>query len=169
MPVRIKIGRGNQESGGNFQQGILKDWIIPVIIIVILIVLAIFLFPLIIKGAFSQYANCDYLVVTRLRLDPFFCDGYNVKVLGATVFTIPGMKNVMDPPLELVRSAAAWGVILLFACISLFLTIIVVNVKTIVGLITFNKEEWKKFIAGTQIWLLLFVGICAIFYFAAVK
>ncbi|MBN2083618.1 MAG: hypothetical protein JW748_00235 [Anaerolineales bacterium] len=169
MTAKIKIGRNDQGAGGDHQAGILKVWILPVIAIVILIVLAIFLFPLIIRGAFTQYANCDYLVVTRLRLDPFFCDGYDVKVLGATVFTIPGMKNVVDPPLELLRSAAAWGVILLFAWISLFLTIIIVNIKSIIGLITFHKEEWIKFIAGTRIWLLLFVGICTIFYFAVVK
>ena len=79
------------------------------------------------------------------------------------------MKDVLDPPLELVRSAAAWGVILLFAFFSLFLTIIIVNLKSVFRLITFNKEEWKKFIASTRIWLFLFVGICTIFYFTVVK
>jgi hypothetical protein len=102
-------------------------------------------------------------------MDPFFCNGYKVKVFDTTIFPIPGMKNVMDPPLELVRSTIAWSVILLFAFISLFLTIIIVNLKSVVRLITFNKDEWKKFIASTRIWLFLFVGFCSIFYFAVIK
>jgi hypothetical protein len=169
MTAKIKIGRNNPEAGGNRQSGILKVWIIPILIIGILVMLAIFLLPLIIQGAFTQYANCNYLVVTRLGMDSFFCNGYEVKVFDATIFTIQGMKNVMDPPLELVRSAAAWGVILLFAFVSLFLTILIVNLRTLVRLITFHKEEWNKLLANTRIWLFLFVGICTIFYFAVVK
>jgi hypothetical protein len=102
-------------------------------------------------------------------MDPFFCNGYDVKVFDATLFSIPGMKSAMDPTLERIRSAVAWGVILLFAFISLFLTIMIVNIKTVVGLLAFKKEEWKKFIAGIRVWLFLFVGICAIFYFTVVK
>ena len=169
MTAKIKIGRNNREADGNYRPGILKVWILPILIIGILIALAIFLLPLIIKGAFTQYANCNYLVVTRLRMDPFFCKGYDVKVLDATIFTIPGMKNVMDPPLELLRSAAAWGVIFLFASVSLFLTIIIVNWKTVIGLITFRKEEWIKFMTGAGVWLLLFVGFCLVFYFVVVR
>ena len=168
MTAKIKFGH-TQKASGNFRSGILNVWILPIIISGVLLILAIFLLNLIVKGSFTQYANCNYLIVTKLGMDPFFCDGYDVKVFDATIFTIPGMKNVMDPPLERIRSAVAWSAILLFAFISLFLTIIIVNLKTIVKLITFHKEEWKKFIASTRIWLLLFVGICTIFYFAIVK
>jgi hypothetical protein len=91
------------------------------------------------------------------------------KVFDATLFSIPGMKNVMDPPLEIARLAAAGIAILLFALISLFLTVIVVNYRTIVRLITFHMDEWKKFMAGARIWLLLFVGMCLVFYYAVVK
>ena len=129
----------------------------------------IFLLNLIIHGAFTRYANCHYLVVTQLGMDSFFCDGYDVKVFDATIFAIPGMKHVVDPPLELLRSAVAWSMIGLFALFSLFLTVIIVNWKTVVRLITFQKDEWKKFITGTRIWLLLFVGFCLVFYFAVVK
>jgi hypothetical protein len=169
MTTKIKLGRNNQKAGGNIRRKILNVWNLAVIISGVLLILAIFLINLIIKGAFTQYANCNYLIVTQLSMDPFFCDGYNVKVFDATIFTIPGMKNVMDPPLELIRSVIAWSAILLFAFISLFLTILIENWKTVVGLITFHKEEWKKFIASTRIWLFLFVGLCAVFYFAVIK
>ncbi len=167
--MTIKIGRTNQMTDGNPRPGILRVWILPILIIGILVVLVIFLLPRIVKGAFVQYASCDYLIVAQLKMAPFFCDGFDVKVLGASVFTIPGMQSVMDPPLELVRSAAAWGVILLFAFVSLFLTLLIVNWKTVIGLITFRKEEWKRFMAGIRVWLFLFVGICTIFYFTVVR
>jgi succinate dehydrogenase hydrophobic anchor subunit len=169
MTAKIKVGRNHQRVSGNPRPGILNGWILPIIISGVLLVLAIFLVNLNIQGAFTQYANCHYVVVTQLKMDPFFCNGYDVKVFDATIFSIPGMKSVMDPTLERIRLAVAWGVLLLFACISLFLTIIVVNIKTVIGLLTFNKEEWKKFLAGTRVWLFLFVGICAIFYLAVVK
>ncbi|MBN1438698.1 MAG: hypothetical protein JW929_04735 [Anaerolineales bacterium] len=169
MAAKTNLGRNIQQADGNSRSGILKVWILPILMIGILLVLAIFLLPLIIKGAFTQYANCNYLVVTRLGMDPIFCNGYEVRVFETTVFAIPDMKSAMDPPLEQIRSAVAWGVILLFGFISLFLTIIIVNLKAIVGLLMFKKEEWKKFIAGARVWLFLFVGICAVFYFAVVK
>jgi hypothetical protein len=169
MTAKIKIGRNHQRTGGNHRPGILNGWVLPVIISGVLLMLAIFLVNLNIKGTFTQYANCNYVVVTQLKMDPFFCNGYDVKVFDATLFSIPGMKSAMDPTLERIRSAVAWGVILLFAFISLFLTIMIVNIKTVVGLLAFKKEEWKKFIAGIRVWLFLFVGICAIFYFTVVK
>jgi hypothetical protein len=169
MTAKIKLGRNNQKASGNKRRDILSVWILPVTISGVLLVLAIFLLTLVIKRAFTPYANCNFLIVTQLGMDPFFCNGYDVKVFDATVFTIPGMKDVVDPPLELVRSAITWGVILLFAFISLFLTILIENWKTVVGLITFQKEEWKKFLASTRIWLFLFVGLCAVFYFAVIQ
>jgi hypothetical protein len=166
MSAKIKIGRANH---GNLLPGILKVWILPIIISGVLLILAILLLNLIIKGAFAPYSNCNYLIVTKLGMDPFFCDGYTVKFLETTIFTLPGLKGAMDPSLERIRSAAAWSVVLFFACISLFLAIIINNLKTIVELIRLNKEEWKKFMAGVRIGLFIFVVFCAVFYFAVVK
>jgi hypothetical protein len=169
MTANKGIGHNHQKTSGNLRPGILNGWIVPVIISGLLLLLAVFLVDRIVKVTFTQYANCDYLIVKHLKMDPFLCNGYDVKVFDATIFSIPDMKSVVDPPLERIRSAAAWGAILLFAFISLFLTIIIVNVHAVIGLLTFKKEGWKKFIAGARVWLFLFVGICTIFYFAVVK
>lgn len=169
MTVKIEIPRSKPGASGDFRSGILNVWNRPIIICGVLLIPAVFLLILIIKGAFAQYANCDYLIVTRLGMDPFFCNGYDVKVFDATIFTIAGMKNVMDPPLELVRSGIAWSVVLFISSISLFLTIILVNLKSVVRLFTFDKAEWNKFFAGARVWLFLFVGICSIFYFAVIR
>jgi hypothetical protein len=135
----------------------------------VLLILAVFLFNLVVKETFTKYTNCTYLIVTRLGMDPFFCNGNTVKFFGTTIFTIPGLKGVMDPQLELVRSIIAWIVVIFLALISFCLTIIIENLKSLVRLISFNKEEWKKFMASTRIWLFLFVGFSSVFYFTVIK
>jgi hypothetical protein len=135
----------------------------------VLLILAVFLFNLLVKETFSKYTNCTYLIVTRLGMDPLFCNGNSVKFLGTTIFTIPGLKGVMDPQLELVRSIIAWIVVIFFTLISFCLTIIIVNLESLVRLVSFNKEEWKKFMASARIWLFLFVGFCSVFYFIVIK
>ena len=135
---------------------------------VVLLVLLVWLFNVLVHQAFRAYANCDYLIVTRLKMDPFFCEGYTVQVLGSPIFTIPGLKGVMDPPLEFVRSVVTWSVLLILALVSLYLTIIIDNLKTVVKLLTFNKDEWKKFMTSARIWLFLFLGFCSVLYFMAI-
>jgi len=135
----------------------------------VLLILAVFLFNLIIKETFTKYTNCNYLIVNHLRMDPFFCNGYTVKFIETTIFTIPGLKDVIDPPLELIRLVIAWSVVLCFAFISLFLTIIIKNLKTVGKLISFNKDEWIKFMASVRVWLFLFVVFCTVFYFIGIK
>ncbi len=136
---------------------------------VVLLISAVFLFNLLVKETFLKYTNCTYLIVTRLGMDPWFCNGNTVKFLGTTIFTVPGLKGVMDPQLELVRSIISWIVVIFFALISFCLTTIIKNLKTLVRLISFNKEEWKMFMASARIWLFLFVGICSVFYFTVIK
>jgi len=136
---------------------------------VALLILAVFLFNLLVKETFTKYTNCTYLIVTRLGMDPFFCNGSTVKFLGTTIFTIQGLKGVMNPQLELVRSIIARIVVIFFALISICLTIIIQNLQSVVRLISFNKEEWKKLMASARIWLFLFVGFCTVFYFTVIK
>ena len=146
------------------QSGIIYIWHRPLIVSSILLVLAIFLFNLITDQAFKPYTNCNYLLGSELEMPSFFCQGHKVKVAGATVFSIPGLKDVMDPPLEFVRTIISWSIILFFGFLSLYLTIIINNLKSVVKLLTFNKREWENFMASARIWLLIFVVFCSIFY-----
>ena len=75
----------------------------------------------------------------------------------------------MDPPLELVRTIVAWSILTFFAFLSLYITIILNNLKTVVKLLAFNKEEWMKFIATLRVWLLIFVSFCLLFYFTVIR
>ena len=164
-----KATRDLKRLGKGIWSGILSIWNRPVIILVILLVAAYFLFNQIIEQTFRQYTNCGYLIVTELGMDSFFCNGYTVRAFGSNIFTIPGLKGVMDPPLEFVRSVIAWSVIVFFAFISISLTMIVNNIKAFVRLVSFNKEEWKRFLASARTWLLFFVVFCSIFYFTVIR
>jgi len=168
MAAKKEIGRERETTNGDKWSRALAG-VDRLLISAVLLVLSAFLINLLVREAFANYAKCNYLIVDRLEEDPFFCDGFDVKFLGTTIFTIPGLKVAMDPSLERIRSAAAWGVVFVFAGISLILAIFINNWKTIVKLIRLDKEEWKKFMAGVRIWLFLFVGFCLVFYFTVVR
>jgi hypothetical protein len=169
MAKKTKLVKSIQKVGEKIWAGVLYVWKRPLLISGILLILAVLLFNVIIKQTFKPYMNCNYLIVDKLSMDSFFCKGYNVKAFGSTVFKIPGLNGVMNPPLEFVRKVIAWSVVLFFAFLSMFLTIWVNNIKTIVKILTFNKEEWRRFMASARIWLLFFVVFCSIFYFTVIR
>ncbi|MEW5940113.1 MAG: hypothetical protein AB1750_10650 [Chloroflexota bacterium] len=164
-----KLTRTLKRLGGAVWSGILYVWNRPILVSVLLLTAAYFLFNIIIQQTFKPYMNCNYMIVTKLGMDSFFCNGYDVKVLGSTVFSIPGLNGVMNPPLELARTIIAWAVIVFFAFISVYLTIIINNFKSVIKIVTLNKEEWRRFMASVRIWLALFVGFCSVFYFTVIK
>jgi hypothetical protein len=155
--------------GQKLWAGIRFVWARPLIVSAVLLVLAVLLFNIVIRQTFKPYTNCAYLLESRLSMPTFFCDGYDVKVLGSTIFSIPGLGGVMNPPLEFVRRIISWSVVLFFAFVSLYLTIAINNFKTIVRLVTFRKEEWKRLMGSLRTWLLLFVSFSFLFYFFVIR
>lgn len=155
--------------GNGIWSGVLFVWKRPLIVIGILSVAAYFLFTQIITQTFKPYTNCNYLIVNQLGMDPLFCNGHVITALGVPILTIPGMRDVMDPPLEAARTAAAWGVTISLAFVSLFLTILVNNFKAVVRILTFNKEEWGRLLASGRVWLLIFVALGSAFYFTVIR
>jgi hypothetical protein len=149
--------------------GIGYIWKRPIILSAVLLILAIFLFDLLLKQTFVNYLKCTYLLNTQLGIPAFFCTGHDVEFLGASIFKIPGLAQVIDPPLEFSRKVITWGILIFFAFVSLYLTIIINNLKAVVKLLTFDKAEWKKFIASLRTWLLIFVSFCLLFYFTVIR
>lgn len=149
--------------------GIRYIWKHPIIISAALLILAILLFDLLLKQTFVNYLKCTYLLDTQMGMPDYFCAGYDVKVLGSTIFKIPGLGEVIDPPLEFTRKVVIWSILIFFAFLSLYLTILINNLKAVIKLLTFDKEEWKKFMASLRTWLLIFVSFCLLFYLAVVR
>ncbi|KAF0107320.1 MAG: hypothetical protein FD146_1798 [Anaerolineaceae bacterium] len=134
-------------------EGMVFVWKRPIIISGVLLVLAIILFNLVIKHTLERYLNCTYLVGTKLGL-PILC---------------AGLGPLMDPPLADLRLFMAWSVVIVFALLSLYLTIVINNWKSVVKILLLNKEEWKNFMASLRTWLLLFVLFCSLFYFTVIR
>ena len=157
--------------GGRVWDGILYIWNRPVIISGILLVVAAFLFYAIITQTFVKYTNCNYLIVTKLNMDSVFCKGVTVTdpLFGKKLFDMPGLSSAIDKPLEFIRLVIAWSVVVFFAFLSLFLTILINNFVRVVKILTFNKEEWKRFLASARISLLIFIVFCSIFYFSVMR
>jgi hypothetical protein len=142
--------------------GIRSIWDRPLIVGALLLIAAVFLFNLIVQQTFKPYTNCAYLIVTKLGMSSLLCDGIPFP-------KIAGLSAVMDPPLELVRKLIAWSVVILFACLSAYLTYILNNLKAVIKLLTFNKEQWKSFMASLRTWLLIFVCFCLLFYYFVMR
>jgi hypothetical protein len=171
MAKSTKLTKQIQRLGGKIWAGVLYIWNRPVIVSGILLALTVLLFNIIIKQTFKPYTNCGYLLGNKLGMPSFFCDGYTVRdpVFNSEIFTIPGLRGAMDPPLEFARTIISWTVVLFFAFVSVYLTIMVNNFKSVIRLVTFNKEEWKRFMSSLRVWFLFFVTFCAIFYFTVIK
>lgn len=148
---------------------ILFVWNRPLILIALLSVAAYSLFTPILTQAFKPYATCDYLILNQLGVDPMFCNGHMVRMLGVPVFTVPALRTVLDPQLEAVRSTAAWGVVIFLAFVSLLLTSLVNNFKAVLRILTFNREEWGRLLASARTWLLIFVALGFVFYFGVMR
>ncbi|MBI5933973.1 MAG: hypothetical protein HY867_09720 [Chloroflexi bacterium] len=155
--------------GNGVWSGVLFVWNRPLIMIVILSVAVYFVFAPILAQAFKFYATCDYLILNQLGLDPMFCNGHMVRMLGIPVFTVPALRTFIDLQLEMVRSAAAWGVVISLAVVSLLLTSLVNNFKAVLRILIFNKEEWRRLLASARTWLLIFVALGLAFYFGVMR
>lgn len=149
--------------------GILYIWNRPLLVGGILLTAALFLFNVIIQQTFKPYLNCAYLIGTKLGMPAFFCEGYDVRFLGSSIFQIPGLRNVTDPPLEFVRQLISWSIVIFFGFLSAYLTYMINNLKSVIKLVTFNKEQWKSFMESLRIWLFIFVSFCFVFYFMVVR
>jgi len=84
-----KATRDLKRLGNGLWSGVLYIWNRPVIVIAVLLVASYFLFNQIITQTFKQYTNCGYLIVNRLGMDSFFCNGYNVSAFGRAYSQYP--------------------------------------------------------------------------------
>lgn len=141
--------------------GVRFVWDHPLVLNAGLLVLLVLLLSPMLKQTFSAYTNCNYLITQRLSAPAEICEGVDFGLLGR----VDGLKKFMDAPLEAGRSLLVWLVIFIFASLSLYLTLLINSLKTIVKLLTFNKAAWAAMMANMRVWLLLFVSFCALFYF----
>ena len=158
--------------------GVLYVWNHPVILAPFLLVAAYLLFNAVRTQAFADTMRCSYVLGDGINFHAtildrtwtsVFCDGFTLfKDVPIFEVKVPGVGILINPLLEFARTVAVWAVLLFFAFISLVLTIIINNLKTIVKIVTFNREEWKRFGATIVTFLLIFVVFCAIFYFNVV-
>ena len=155
--------------GNGIWSGILFVWNRTLLVVVLLSVAAYFVFAPILAQAFKFYATCDYLILNQLGVDPMFCNGHMVRMLGVPVFTVPALRTFMDPQLEAIRASAAWGVVIVLGIVSLFLTSLVNNFKAVLRILTFNKEAWGRLLASARTWLLIFVALGLALYFSVMR
>ena len=152
-------------------------WDHPVILSPLLLILAYLLLNVIRTQAFTPYMNCNYMLGVKLGVNDqgtllnrtwtsILCEGVDINIGLHLKFNPLG--GVLNPILKTVRTITVWAILLFFAFLSLFFTLIINNLKTIVRILTFNREEWKRFGATLSTFLLIFIMFCSIFYFSTI-
>ena len=134
--------------------------LLKILWIIVLLGIVVFLFNMIVQETFKQYANCSSMIEFVPTKPHVICDGVNL-----LLFKLDGLDSFITPLLEKTRVALLWGITAVFALASLLLTILINNFNFIIKIITFNREAWRRFIAGIQIWLICMVIFGLIFYY----
>lgn len=167
MATDKKIIKDLRRIGGKIWSGILYVWKRPFLISIILLVLAVFLTNLLVTKTFKPYFNCTYLLDGVNRL----CDGITIDIdispLYKNSFSILPALRAIDAPLEVFRQVVIWGIILLFALVSLGLAFVVSKITSVVKFLL-TPEGRKIALTNLSIWLLFFVILCIVFYLRVV-
>lgn len=135
------------------KQLVSKSWVIIVLIGVV------FLFNIIIRESFKQYANCGSMIEFVPLKPHVICDGIDL-----LVYKLDGLDSFLTPLLEKTRVALLWGLVAVFAVSSLLLTIIISNLHFFTKIIAFDRQAWKQLFSGLQIWSILMLAFGLIFY-----
>lgn len=168
---------------GSLWKGLVILWQHPLIITLVLLGLAGYLFREVITQTFASVMNCDYLLVTKLAWPAVVCDGFTLELPGwvkdplvsflgkgaldGLPFKLPGLSAVIDTPLEILRKILVWGAVVLSALLSFFLTMMASKLRSVIRLILLNREEWRNFLFGLRTWAFFFLLICGAFYYWA--
>ncbi|GEM_PF-2303665 len=170
-----KIKKAAKSVFRKLWSGIIFVWNRPAILTVILLAVGGLLAYLLITQTFARYMNCGYLITDKLGVDSRVCNGMSFSIPGTlltpkiTLFEFDGLAAWIDDDLEIIRKVVAWIILIFFALVSLYLTIVFNNLKAIVKILTLNKEEWKRFLRSLRTWLLIFSVFCLVFYFSVVR
>lgn len=138
-------------------------WRQTVVYNVVMILIAVFLFSTLLSQAFRQYFNCNFLVTQSLSMPSFMCDGVDL-----TLVEVPGLERVMNGPLEGIRRAVLWIVLVIFIALSGYLTFILNNLKKVVKLLTLDKREWQNLLSTLRIFITILVVLTGLFFYWSV-
>jgi hypothetical protein len=169
-------------------------WITRVLPVVVLLALAVGLGYLHIKGTYKPYMNCRYVVSTGLHLPDMLwvCNGINTAEYMPRAVTdivnlglkacfwdgcpkqvtwpfISGLEGLITPTLEFFRKVAVWAILIFFVFVSMFLTIMINNITTIIRILTFNSEEWKRLLGTLRTFGLILGVFLLLFLFSVYR
>lgn len=115
---------------------------------------------MILTDTFINYFNCDFLITESLDMPSAFCNGVD-----AEVFSLPGLKDVMNTPLNLIRFYILLVVLTSLVAASGCITYVINNLKKVVKLITFDKAEWQNLLSIRRIFITTLFLLTTIFIY----
>ena len=162
---KFKLPNWFTQAAGKVKAAVRFVWRQTIVYNILMILIAILLFSTLLSQAFRPYFNCNFLISQSLSMPSFMCDGVDL-----TLVEVPGLARVMNGPLEGIRQAVLWIVLVVFIALSGYLTFILSNLKKIVKLLTLDKREWQNLLSTLRIFITILVLLTGLlFYWTIVR
>ncbi len=133
-------------------------------------------------SAFTDWFQCDYLIVDQVSAPQFMCDGADLGastgVTGAVdsvanalglggddeavvgdSLTVPGLSGLINGPLDVVRRIGIVMTLLLAAATSAGATWVIGNLARLIQLLRFDRREWRRVAGTARIFLSLYIAL----------
>lgn len=151
----------------------------------IMAAIALLLSYLMIRFAFDDQFNCDYLLVEQVSAPDFTCDGADLgnstglssavddvadflglgdSDAGTTVgdaLAIPGLADLIDGPLGVIRRIGVVVGLLLLVAFSAWVTWMIRNLQQLLRLLRGDRQAWLRFATTARTFLTIFVALLA--------
>lgn len=118
------------------------------------------------KNLWSDIFNCNYLITKKLGAPKEISEGIHIDFLG---IHIPGLGSLLNPVLEFIRKLSIVIILFFIGVLSFICNFIFTKFKLIIKLVTFDKEQWRRFLSGYRVFLLTFVCLCTMFLLSTLK
>jgi len=134
------------------------------------------------SSAFENQFRCQFLIVDQVDAPQFMCDGADIGastgVAGAVdsvanalglggddesvvgdALTVPGLSNLIDGPLEVVRKIGVVATLVLMAATSAAATWVFRHLREAIRLLKFDRQAWGRLTASARIFISFFLAM----------
>lgn len=124
-------------------------------------------------NAWKEAFTCDGLLVQRYDEVPSgVCEGVGAggvgEFFGISGDVVPGLGDLIDAPLNLVRQISLAVVLLVMVVMSLLITFIVGNLRKVARLIALDRAQWAAAMRGLRSVLVVLAVMTGAFFLLAV-
>ncbi|MEM8924057.1 MAG: hypothetical protein AAGD35_11195 [Actinomycetota bacterium] len=123
-------------------------------------------------NAWKQAFTCDGLLVQRYDEVPSgVCEGVGAggvgEFFGISGDVVPGLGDLIDTPLNVVRQVSLAVVLLVLVVVSFLITFILGNLRKVARLLALDREQWAAALRGLRGFLVVLAVMTGAFFLVA--